>query len=149
MKLSLIAILSTVGAASAFAPSASVQRSQTVMNMSSEQSSRKAFLSSAAAVCAGAFFAPAAFAGTMDQENVSDPTEVWETGSPSKTAEDARMARYTNARTQMNSNFAPQKRLTLERKSPVTRLDINAPDFGAYKKSLPGLYKTLDAAKAQ
>ena len=80
-------------------------------------------------------------AGTMDQELVTDPTEVWETGSPSAGAKDLRSARYTNARTQMTSNFAPQKRLTLERKSPVTRLDINAPNFEAYKKTFPGLYK--------
>jgi hypothetical protein len=77
----------------------------------------------------------------MDQELVTDPTEVWETGKPSKAVKDLRNSRYTNARTQMNSNFAPQKRLTLERKSPVTRLDINGPDFTAYKTSLPGLYK--------
>jgi hypothetical protein len=50
---------------------------------------------------------------------VSDPTEQWETGSPTPKAEAARMARYSNARTQMTSNFAPIKRLTLERKSPV------------------------------
>jgi len=84
------------------------------------------------------------------------------------------MARYKNARTQMTSNFAPIKRLTLERKSPVvstkvsyllrvvatvsshertsplfvpfglsteqTRLDINAPYFEAYHKTLPGLF---------
>jgi hypothetical protein len=55
----------------------------------------------------------------MDQELVTDKTEQWETGSPNAEAEAALMARYTNARTQMTSNFAPQKRLTLERKSPV------------------------------
>ena len=81
----------------------------------------------------------------MAQENVGDPTEVWETGSPSADAEKLRVARYTNARTQLTSNFAPQKRLTLERKSPVTRLDINAPDFTAYKKTFPGLYKSVPA----
>jgi hypothetical protein len=79
----------------------------------------------------------------MDQELVTDPTEVWETGKPSAAAEKARVGRYTNARTQMNSNFAPQKRLTLERKSPVTRLDINAPSFEAYKQTFPGLYKKI------
>jgi len=82
-------------------------------------------------------------AGTMDQELVKDPTEVWETGAASKEASAARVGRYTQARTQMTSNFAPQKRLTLERKSPVTRLDINAPNFTAYKTSFPGLYKKL------
>ena len=50
----------------------------------------------------------------------------------------------------IQSNYAPIKRLTLERKSPVTRLDINAPDFTAYKKSYPGLYKTTtQVASAQ
>jgi len=39
--------------------------------------------------------------------------------------------------------------LTLERKSPVTRLDINSPGFGAYKSTFPGLYKTLDEAIAE
>lgn len=110
--------------------------------MSAEPQTRKAFFTAAAVGVFG--FAQAANAGTMAQENVSDPTEVWETGSPSAAAEKARIARYTNARTQLNSNFAPQKRLTLERKSPVTRLDINAPDFTAYKKTFPGLYKTAD-----
>ena len=65
----------------------------------------------------------------------------WETGSPSAEAKAARAARYANARTQMTSSFPPQKRLTLERKSPVTRLDVNYPDFGAYKKTYPGLFK--------
>ena len=88
----------------------------------------------------GAIAAPGV-AGAMDQENVSTPTEVWETGTPSAEAKSARQARYTNARTQLNSNFAPIKRLTLERKSPVTRLDINAPSFTGYKKSYPGLFR--------
>jgi hypothetical protein len=65
----------------------------------------------------------------------------WETVSPSAAASAARVARYANARTQMTSAFPPIKRLTLERKSPVTRLDINAPDFTAYKKTYPGLFK--------
>lgn len=68
-------------------------------------------------------------------------TRSWETGSPSAAAKAARAARYANARTQMTSAFPPQKRLTLERKSPVTRLDINAPGFTAYKKTYPGLFK--------
>lgn len=65
----------------------------------------------------------------------------WETGTPSAAAASARAARYANARTQMTSAFPPQKRLTLERKSPVTRLDINAPNFTEYKKTYPGLFK--------
>lgn len=141
MKLSIIATLIT--SVAAFAP---VTQHKTSTALNAEQQSRKAFLASAAAT----FFMPAvAMAGTMAQENVSDPTEQWETGSPTAAAAAKRLERYTSARNQMNSNFAPQKRLTLERKSPVTRLDINFPDFGAYKKSLPGLYKTLDEAKAE
>lgn len=135
MKLAIIASL--VAIASAFAP-ASVERTSTSLQMDR----RAAFGGIAAAFMVGV--APiVANAGTMDQELVKDPTEVWETGKPNAEAAAARVGRYTNARTQLNSNFAPQKRLTLERKSPVTRLDINAPDFGAYKKSFPGLYKKL------
>jgi hypothetical protein len=117
MKLSIIAVLSTLATASAFAPSAcSSQSSSTVLHA---EASRKAFLGAAAAAVFGASSLPA-FA--MDQELVMDKTEQWETGLPTAEAESARMARYTNARTQMTSNFAPQKRLTLERKSPVVRL---------------------------
>lgn len=140
MKLSIVTALLSLSATSAFAP-ANVQKTSAIQ-MSAEPQTRKAFFTAAAVGVFG--FAQAANAGTMAQENVSDPTEVWETGSPSAAAEKARIARYTNARTQLNSNFAPQKRLTLERKSPVTRLDINAPDFTAYKKTFPGLYKTAD-----
>jgi hypothetical protein len=57
----------------------------------------------------------------MDQENVDDPTEQWETGSPTPAAKELRKTRFTNARTQNNSNYPPIKRLTLERKSPVVR----------------------------
>ncbi len=137
MKLSVIATIATLGSVSAFAPATKAPR--TTVSLNAESQSRKAFLGAAAAAVFGV--PSIAFAGTMAQELVTDPTEVWETGSPSKAVKDLRSARYTNARTQMNSNFAPQKRLTLERKSPVTRLDINSPDFGAYKKTLPGLYK--------
>lgn len=139
MKVFFLTLFSTIAAAVAFAPAASVQKASVVMSAEAQQS-RKAFLGVAAASIFGA-----AAAGlpvqAMDQENVNDPTEVWETGSPSAAAESARMARYKNARNQMNSNFPPIKRLTLERKSPVTRLDINAPDFTAYKKTYPGLFK--------
>ena len=65
----------------------------------------------------------------------------WETGSPSAEARAARLARSAKVRNQMNSSFPPVKRLTLERKSPVTRLDTNSPSFGAYKKTYPGLFK--------
>jgi len=74
------------------------------------------------------------------QENRKDPTEIWETGAPNAAAKTARSARYANARNQLNSNFAPIKSLSLERKSPVTRLDLNYPDFGGYKKTYPGLF---------
>ena len=137
MKLSIITILSTVAAASAFAPAPSSPRTHLALNV---ESSRKDFLSAAGVAVAGALFAPS-IAGAMDQININDPTEKWETGSPTAKAEAARMERFKDARTQMTSNFAPIKRLTLERKSPVERLDINAPSFSAYKKSYPGLFK--------
>lgn len=138
MKLSILTALSTIAVASAFAPAPSAPRTNVVLN--AESQSRKAFLSAAGLAVFGAVVAPSV-AGAMDQVNVNDPTEQWETGSPTAKAEAARMERFKNARTQMNSNFAPIKRLTLERKSPVERLDINAPNFTAYKKSYPGLFK--------
>lgn len=119
MKLSILAVLSTLAVASAFAPaSVAPKQSAVAMNAEAPEQSRKAFFSAAGA----AIFGAAAVAGpafAMDQELVTDPTEVWETGSPNAAAESARMARYKNARTQLTSNFAPIKRLTLERKSPV------------------------------
>lgn len=136
MKIAVAALL--VGSAAAFAPAQVAQTSTTALN--AEADSRRAFLG-AAAMFAAAAVPAAANAGTMLQENVSDPTEVWETGKPSDSAKAARIGRYTTARTQMTSSFPPQKRLTLERKSPVTRLDINAPNFEAYKRTFPGLYK--------
>lgn len=138
MKLSVIATLAALSSAAAFAPATQGPQT-TALNA---QMDRKAFIAAAGA----SIFAAAplvANAGTMGQERVSDPTEVWETGSPSTDARAARAARYANARTQMTSAFPPQKRLTLERKSPVTRLDINAPNFTAYKKTYPGLFKEL------
>lgn len=138
MKLSILAVLSALATASAFAPVANVQRSNVVLN--AEPQSRKAFLSAAGLAAFGAIIAPGV-AGAMDQDNVSDPTEQWETGSPTPAAAKARKARYENARTQMTSNYPPIKRLTLERKSPVTRLDINSPSFSAYKKNYPGLFR--------
>jgi hypothetical protein len=114
MKLAILSIFSLIATASAFAP-ASMQKTSSALQ--AEPIDRKAFLSTAALSLFGAAVAGPAFA--MDQDNVSDPTEQWETGSPTASAEAARMGRYTNARTQMNSNFPPIKRLTLERKSPV------------------------------
>lgn len=139
MKLSILAIFSTFAAASAFAPAASVQKSSVALNAEPHQS-RKAFLSAAGLAAFGAVVAPGV-AGAMDQDNVSTPTEVWETGKPNSDVKAARNARYTNARTQMTSNYPPIKRLTLERKSPVTRLDLNGPYFTGYKKTYPGLFK--------
>lgn len=138
MKISIVAILSTLAVASAFAPSSSTQRTTTVA-MNAEPLSRMAFLSAAAVSVVGA--AGAANAATMAQEYVSTPTEQWETGSPTPAAKAARKERFANARTQLTSNFPPIKRLTLERKSPVTRLDINSPNFDAYKKTYPGLFR--------
>uniref|UniRef100_A0A7S2WR82 PS II complex 12 kDa extrinsic protein n=1 Tax=Eucampia antarctica TaxID=49252 RepID=A0A7S2WR82_9STRA len=138
MKLSIVAILATIGSTAAFAPSTTSSRAS--VQLDAETQSRKAFLGvAAAAVFAGV---PAiANAGTMVQENVSAPTEVWETGKPSAVAAKARVDRFANARTQMTSSFPPIKRTNLERKSPVTRLDINAPNFTKYKTDYPGLYK--------
>jgi hypothetical protein len=138
MKLSILAILASVVSVVAFAPAANVKTSHVVRHAEPVEQSRKAFLSVAAISVFGAAIAPAAFA--MDQENIADPTEQWETGSPTPAAAAARVARYTNARTQLTSNYPPIKRLTLERKSPVTRLDINAPNFEAYRKTYPGLF---------
>jgi len=132
-------------------------------------SSRKDFLSSSmrvmgtvvgAAVSANLWPLPPPAAQAMDQYNDKTPTEFWTTGTPTtdkgKPNERTIKARsrdadnlWPNARTQNNSNYAPIKRLTLERKSPVTRLDINAPDFTAYKKSYPGLYKTTTVTSAK
>jgi hypothetical protein len=141
MKLPILALV--VGSAAAFAPAAPAQSSTTQLNME-VQSSRKAFVSAAVATFGSFLVAPAAYAGTMGQEYVSDPTEQWESGKPTPEAEAARVGRYKNARTQMTSSFPPIKRLTLERKSPVERLDISAPNFTAYKKSYPGLYKKVE-----
>jgi len=146
-KVAISVIFSILGLTAAFTPSTHTGR--TSVTLHAEQQSRKVFFSSAAAVAFGALIPTGANAGTMSQENISDPTEQWETGSPTPEAARLRVGRYTNARTQMTSSFPPQKRLTLERKSPVTRLDINSPDFGAYKKTFPGLYKTLEQAQKE
>jgi len=147
MKLSVLAVFGTIGSAFAFAPTTTIEHTSVSLNAETPIQSREAFLGT---MIAGAFALNpvVANAGTMAQELVTDKTEQWETGSPTAEAKVARSARFQNARTQMNSNFAPIKRLTLERKSPVTRLDINAPDFTAYKKSYPGLYKTPFPSKS-
>jgi|EP00970_Alexandrium_tamarense_P002604 hypothetical protein len=139
MKLSLLLVLPFT---SAFAPA--TQGPQTTA-LNAQMGDRKAFLAAAGA----SIFAAVpliANAGTMGQESVNDPTETWESGVPSAAAKAARTARYSNARTQMTSSFPPQKRLTLERKSPVTRLDINAPTFEKYRTSLPGLANLASSA---
>mmetsp|Transcript_33519 Transcript_33519/g.51378 ORF Transcript_33519/g.51378 Transcript_33519/m.51378 type:complete len:149 (+) Transcript_33519:86-532(+) len=147
MKFSYLITLLTVGMAAAFAPNAA-SSPKTTTALNAEMDSRRAFLGGAAAAAAAAvaFVAtPPPAANAMQQEYVADPTEQWETGSPTAKAEEARIARFKNARTQMTSNFAPIKRLTLERKSPVTRLDLNSPGFQGYKDTYPGLFK--DAPK--
>jgi hypothetical protein len=60
----------------------------------------------------------------MDQQDVTAPTEQWETGKPTPAAEADRIARVSVRRTQLDSNFAPIKRLNLERKSPVVSANI-------------------------
>lgn len=132
MKLTIFA--ATIATAAAFAP-ASQGPQCTALNMD-----RKAFIAAAGA----SIFAAVplvANAGTMGQERVIQPTERWETGAPGAEARAARNARSAVARTQMTSSFPPIKSLTLERKSPVTRLDINAPNFEEYKRTYPGLFK--------
>ena len=71
MKLSLLTVLSTIAAASAFAPVPAPQQSNVVLN--AESQSRKDFLSAAGLAVFGAVVAPGV-AGAMDQDNVSDPT---------------------------------------------------------------------------
>jgi len=145
MKLSVIAILATVGSTLAFAPASITDHTTVAMNAEVPSQSRKAFFG---AVAAGVLASVplVANAGTMSQELVLDKTEQWETGSPTAAAKVARNERFQNARNQNNSNFAPIKRLTLERKSPVERLDISAPNFSVYKKTYPGLYKKADGS---
>ena len=99
--------------------------------------SRSDFLKAAAGL---AFVVAPSAASAMDQTNIVAPTETWETGKPMNKFRDQDNL-YSNARTQLNSNFAPIKRLTLERKSPVTRLDLNSPNFDGYKKTYPGLFE--------
>mmetsp|Transcript_52388 Transcript_52388/g.126792 ORF Transcript_52388/g.126792 Transcript_52388/m.126792 type:complete len:150 (-) Transcript_52388:123-572(-) len=143
MKFTALVFLAAVAGTSAFAPTASTSKnSNVVLNAEAEQS-RKAFLSAAGMALLGG--ATATVANAMDQENIDTPTEVWETGKASKTD---RADRFSNARTQLNSNFPPIKRLTLERKSPVTRLDLNAPNFEGYQKSYPGLFKSTSTPAA-
>jgi len=139
MKFSTVVSLATLATASAFAPSSSQQTSTVALNAEAEQS-RKAFFGAGAALF-GAAMAPG-IAGAMDQVNIKTPTEQWEVGKPDPTIVKDRMALYTNARNQNNSNFPPIKRLTLERKSPVTRLDLNGPNFSGYKQTYPGLYSS-------
>lgn len=138
MKLSLIAVFATLSSAAAFAPSTN-GRSSVAMN--AQAGDRKAFLAAAGASIFAAV-PMVANAGTMLQEKVAIPTERWESGKPGAAARAGREERYKNARTQMTSSYPPIKSLTLERKSPVERLDINAPNFTAYKRTYPGLYKT-------
>jgi hypothetical protein len=113
MKLFLVCIATLAALSAAFAPSATNNKASFALNAEVD---RKAFI---AAASFSVFGTAITSAMAMDQDNVNDPTEVWETGSPNASAEKARMARYQNARTQLTSNFPPIKRLTLERKSPV------------------------------
>ena len=121
MKLSIIATLSLIAVAAGFAPSA-MNKASTALNAEPAEQSRKAFLSTAALSIFGAAVAGPAMA--MDQVLVTDPTEQWETGSPTPAAKAARAERFKNARSGVTSNFPPIKRLTLERKSPVVSVSV-------------------------
>jgi hypothetical protein len=123
--MKIIALLSTLAACcSAFAPSSSSSSKAGTATALNAEMSRMAFVSAAAASVFGVAVAQPAFA--MDQENIDDPTEQWETGSPTASAKELRKNRFTAARTQNNSNYPPIKRLTLERKSPVVRFLLAA-----------------------
>jgi hypothetical protein len=117
MKLSILTALSSIALVAGFAPSVPMQKASTALNAEPVEQSRKAFLSAAALTVFGAAIVTPVMA--MDQVLVTDPTEQWETGSPTPAAAKARSEMV--ARTQLTSNFAPIKRLTLERKSPVVR----------------------------
>jgi hypothetical protein len=96
--------------------------SGTTLLFSEAPQSRKAFIATTAVTILLTNSVNPRSAFAMGQELITDPTEQWETGSPTPTAEAARVARMTTSRSQMSSNFAPQKRLTLERKSPAVRV---------------------------
>jgi len=149
MKFSLA--LTMVASATAFTAPSAVVRNGVALNAESQSQSRQEFFSSFTSVVAGAAFigitsSPDA-ANAMDQTNIKTPTTVWEFGKATsdkgvlKEFNKDKANLFPNARTQMNSNFPPIKSLSLEKKSPVTRLDINAPNFNEYKKTYPGLFK--------
>jgi len=142
MKFSSLFALATLTNASAFVPISSTPQTSGISLSAEAEQTRKAFFSLAGSALIGASVAPGV-ARAMDQQNVQTPTEQWEYGKPKSEIVKERVGMYTNARTQNNSNFPPIKRLTLERKSPVTRLDLNAPNFEGYKKTYPGLYKKI------
>ena len=74
MKLSFTIVLATLSSVVAFAPAS--QQGRTPVAMNAQQGDRKAFLSAAAASIAAAV-PLVANAGTMGQERVNDPTEVY------------------------------------------------------------------------
>lgn len=121
MKISICAFLAMFAFANAFTPQTQSTRPTTLLQ--AEATSRKAFLAVAGMALLGGGNVAAVWA--MDQENVDTPTEQWETGSPSPEAEKARVDRMSVRRTQLDSNFAPIKRLTVERKSPVVRFSYS------------------------
>mmetsp|Transcript_7965 Transcript_7965/g.9090 ORF Transcript_7965/g.9090 Transcript_7965/m.9090 type:complete len:202 (+) Transcript_7965:51-656(+) len=162
MKFSLaLTTMTMVASATAFTPASTSSgiRNGVTLNAESSQQSRQEFFSSFTSVVAGAaLVGMSSPADAMDQTNIKTPTTVWEFGTATSDkgakksfgAED-RTNLFPNARTQMNSNFPPIKSLSLEKKSPVTRLDINAPNFNEYKKTYPGLFtedKNLEKIKA-
>mmetsp|Transcript_20730 Transcript_20730/g.26829 ORF Transcript_20730/g.26829 Transcript_20730/m.26829 type:complete len:104 (-) Transcript_20730:45-356(-) len=63
---------------------------------------------------------------------VTTPAFATYTGKPTEEAP------KTEAKAKWNTLY-PEKKLTLEKKSPVDRLDLAPPTFQTYKKTYPGL----------
>mmetsp|Transcript_7486 Transcript_7486/g.8567 ORF Transcript_7486/g.8567 Transcript_7486/m.8567 type:complete len:201 (-) Transcript_7486:176-778(-) len=152
--------MTMVASATAFTPASTSSgiRNGVTLNAESSQSRQEFFSSFTSVVAGAALVGMSSPVNAMDQTNIKTPTTVWEFGTATSDkgakksfgAED-RTNLFPNARTQMNSNFPPIKSLSLEKKSPVTRLDINAPNFNEYKKTYPGLFtedKNLEKIKA-
>ena len=108
MKLSTVLTFGLFVSASAFVPAPLTPLSPSALSAVS----RSDFLKAAAGL---AFVVPSA-ASAMDQANIVARTETWETGKAVNAFRD-QDGLYSNARTQMTSNFAPIKRLTLERRT--------------------------------
>ena len=92
MKLFTALLVSLFAATSAFVPAP--QQSHSSTTALEAQMSRASFFATAAAAVIGTAAMPSdANARQMDQVLVTDPTEVWETGSPNSKAEAARVSK--------------------------------------------------------